>query len=68
MEPLDLAELSVDPVQGEIQELTDAPAPVGCLDKPFDEYNTTEGLLLILIVLLVIMFVGDHLRRCTSWL
>lgn len=68
MEPLELAELTQAPAQGETQELTEVPVPVGCLDKPFDDYTTTEGLLLILIVLLVIMSVGDYLRRCTSWL
>lgn len=68
MEDLDLAELAQTPAQGDAQELTEVPAPVGCLDKPFEDYTTTEGLLLILIVLLVIMSVGDHLRRCTSWL
>lgn len=68
MEPLDLAELTQAPAQGELQELTEAPAPVGFLDKPFDEYTATEGLLLVIVVLLVLLLLSFWWRSCTSWL
>lgn len=56
------------PAQGETQEVVETPAPVEGLDKPLNEYTTTEGLLLIIVLLLVLSLLGDFWRRCTSWL
>lgn len=64
---MDLAELAETTAQGETQELVEEP-PENFLDKPLDSYSTTEGLLLIIVVLLVVSFLGGFLRRCMSWL
>lgn len=66
-EALDLVELAETTAQGETQELVEEP-PENFLDKPLDSYSTTEGLLLVIVVLLVISFLGGFLRRCMSWL
>lgn len=69
MEALDLAELSPSAAPADTQELVeDAPALVEGLDKPFDDYTTSEMLLFFLVFTLVISLLGDYLRRCTSWL
>lgn len=62
----DLVELVDVPALGDTQELTEAPE--NFLTKPFDEYNTTEGLLVIIVLLLVLSFLGNFFGRCISWL
>lgn len=65
MEALDLAELTEAPAPSETQELTETPE--NFLTKPFDEYTTTEGLLLIIALLLALLLLGNFWRRCTPW-
>ncbi len=66
LETVELAELVEAPALCEVQELTEVPDSF--LTKPFDDYTTTEGLLFCIFVLLVLLLLGDFLRRCTSWL
>lgn len=38
------------------------------LTKPFDDYTTTEGLLLILVILVILSFCGRLLKGGFYWL
>lgn len=66
METMDLADLAEVPVQSETQELT--VVPDNFLTKPFDDYTTTEGLLLLIALFLVLSLLDKFFGRCTSWL
>lgn len=42
--------------------------PVSFLEVPFEEYGVTDGLLLVLCILVFLSFLGGLLGRCFSWL
>lgn len=67
-----MTELELLEILGEAPEV-DAVYTVGAdatpfLEKPLDEYTTTEGLLLILCILVFLSFLGGLLGRCFNWL
>lgn len=43
-------------------------APSNFLDKPFSDYTPTEGLLLLILLVLVLSLLGGFVRRCFGWL
>lgn len=55
---------SEDTVIGEVVELTDRPF----LTTPLNDYTVTEGLLLIIAVLLVFGYIRDALKGGFWWL
>ncbi len=69
MDVLDAAELTEPITQGDTQELTEAPAaPENFLEKPFAEYTVTEGLLLVVVLLLVLSQLGRIVKEGFHWL
>lgn len=66
METMDLADLAEVPAQSETQELT--VVPDNFLTKSFDDYTTTEGLLLLIALLLVLSPLDKFFGRCSTWL
>lgn len=54
------------PEAEETVALTEAPS--NFLDKPFSDYTPTEGLLLLILLVLVLSLLGGFVRRCFGWL
>ena len=52
----------------ETVELTEAASEPGLLDKPFDDYTVTEGLLFVIALLLLLQFIRNLLKDGLSWL
>lgn len=69
MEVLALAELAEAAAQDNTQELTEVPtAPENFLEKPFSDYTVTEGLLLIIVLLLVLSQLMRAAKGGFHWL
>ncbi len=69
MEVLDGAEYVEPIVQDDLQTLTEVPAvPENFLEKPFAEYTTTEGLLLVVVLLLVLSQLMRAVKEGFRWL
>ena len=54
--------------QGTDVTVTVTEAPSNFLDQPFADYTPTEGLLLLILLVLVLSLLGSFVRRCFGWL
>ncbi len=70
METLAVPDLPEAAPQADIQELTEVPAAISenFLEKPFTDYTVTEGLLLVIVLLLILSQLGRIVKEGFHWL